>query len=165
VLFDAGARRLLARAYAKPGEWVMTRLADPTPGEAARCLAWYGINVLGPDNAPTQSGRRQDAHTRWGRGFVRALYYQHKWWSGLGSSGWRASKRTTPRTAGALQVEWGRRLPVLGVIPAGRAVRVRLARGGQAAAKAVAAKGEGARIYDARGNPAGRHAEASERDW
>ena len=164
VPFDRGARILLQRAYARPGEWVGTRLADPPPGRAAQFAAWYGINIMGPDNAPTASGTRQNAHTRWGRGFVRALYYQHKWWSGQGGRGWRQTRRTSPRSAGALRVEWGIRKPAVGVIPAGRAVRVQLARGGSVAMRAVQAKDESARIYVGR-ETAGRWSDPEARDW
>lgn len=157
-LFDPGARALLARAYAAKGRWAGTRLADPGP----RHLAWaarVGINVGGPD--PAAGG---EARSRWARGFVRSLYYQHKWWSD-GDGGFRRTRRIEPRHAGALEVEVGRRVPVLGVIPAGRAVRVRIRPGGQAALRAVKRLPDSARIYSDSGAPAGRWADPNRRDW
>lgn len=132
VLLDRGARRLLDRAYQSPGRWVSTRLADPTPAHIAHFAA-EGIDVTGPDKA----ARNLDAHTRWARGYVRALYYQHLWYSQLGGRGWRDGRRTAERKAGALKVDVGRHMPELGVIPAGRIVSVILYPGGQAARRAV----------------------------
>ena len=146
-LFDAGARRLLSRAYARPGKWAGTLLANPAP----RHLAWaarHRINLLGPDTAP--GGR---ARSRWGRGFTRALYYQHKWWSS--ADGWRDEKRTTARQSGALIVEVGARKP------GGRAVRVMLAPGGQAKARAVASM-DASRRWAHNG---AAHAEPAQRDY
>lgn len=131
-LLDTGARRLLERAYASPGRWVTTRLADPTPGHRSY-FGSVGINVDEADKA----GRALNAHTRWARGFVRALYYQHAWFSELGGRGWRRQRRTTERKAGALKVEVGRHMPELGVIPAGRIVRVILYPGGAPARRAA----------------------------
>lgn len=170
VLLDRGARDILARVYAAPrGQWVMTRLADPTPRHVtwARARGW---NLLGPDNAATLSGRHVDAHTRWGRAFMRALYYQHRQFGpepGRGARGIRETRRTVP-TGSALQVQWGRRLPGSArgqVLPAGRAVRVRLAYGGKTARRVVQAKRDGDRIYADDGRMAGRFSVAEERDW
>ncbi|HVH79719.1 MAG TPA: hypothetical protein VM782_10040, partial [Stellaceae bacterium] len=97
-LFDAGARQLLERAYAARGGWVGTRLADPTPRHRA-VLALLGINPDAPDDAAA-AGRGLDAKSRWGRGFVRALYYQHKLWAASGG-GWRRSRRTVRGGPGA----------------------------------------------------------------
>lgn len=132
-LLDSGARRILERAYASPGRWVTTRLADPEPGH----VSYFG--ALGIDvNERDKAGRGLNAHTRWGRGFVRSLYYQHLWYSTTGSGrGWRGQRRTAERTAGALKIEIGRHMPELGVIPAGRIVRVILYPGGAAARRAV----------------------------
>ena len=163
-LFDRGARVLLERAYAAGGGWAGTRLADPAP-EHQRYFAGLGIDVDGPDNAATRGGQRNDAHTRWGRGFVRAIYFQHRWYSGTGRRGWRRSRRTVPRSAGALELEWGRRVPARGIIPAGQAVRIRLRAGGAAAERAKNRWPETRRIYDEAGRPAGRHSVADLRDW
>ena len=162
-LLDSGARRLLARAYSqRAGTWVMTRLADPDQ----RTLDWavgLGIDpLLGPDHATTASGQRNDAHTRWGRAFTRALYFNHRWYGD--KAGWRPERRTVP-WGRPLQVDWGRRVPAAGVIPAGRAVRVRLAVGGKTALRVVRAKPDSQRIYDDEGFTAGRWADPGKRDW
>lgn len=164
VLFDTGARRLLERAYNSRGEWVGTRVADPPPGTVAH-FARLGIDVRGPDN-PSSPRAKINAHTRWCRGFLRALYYQHKWYSNLGrEGGWRGSKRLRPRTSGALEVEFGRRVPATGVIPAGRAVRVRIRRGGQVAKRAVQRMSDDNRIWTDEGEPGGLMSDPSRRDW
>lgn len=169
VLFDSGARRLLARAYARPGTWVGTRLADPTP----RHLGWLrrrGIEWNGPDNVTATGGSGIDARTRWARGFIRAVYYQHKWYSAPagGGPGWRTERRTTPRDAGGLQIQVGRRLPGAGPVPPGRAVRIRVLRGGRAKERAVEAIPSSRRWAEGRkGNrTAGpRWADPAARDW
>jgi hypothetical protein len=135
-LFDGAARTLLARAYAKPGEWIMTRVADPD----RRAIAYgseRGINVTGPDRPSVPGGTGLNARTRWCRAFVRALYYQHKWYSAAGQASLRSERRTSPRAAGALRIEIGRHMPARGVIPAGRAIRIQIAKGGQAKDRAV----------------------------
>jgi len=152
-LFDRGARTLLSRAYARPGQWVGTRLAFPS----ARQVAYFGgqgINVLGTD----QWGR-----DRWAAGFVRAVYYQHKWFYSQGRL--RSEKRMAANDARSIRYELGRRMPVLGVIPAGRAVRIMVNPGGQAAMKAVKRLPDSRRIYDDTGNTAGRWADPAARDW
>jgi hypothetical protein len=189
VLLDRGARDLLARVYAAPrGQWVMTRLADPTP----RHLAWgraRGWDLTGPDNAQTLSGRHVNAHSRWGRAFMRALWYQHKWYGPQPGSRAHASRaaaekriarhlenevgslrssRRTITNSVPLQVEWGRRLPGSNtgqVLPAGRAVRARIAYGGKTARRVVEAKRAGDRIYLSDGEQGGRFSVATERDW
>lgn len=164
VRFTAGARKLLDRAYAHPGQWQATRVADPD----VRLIAWLagqGIDPWAPDRPSAESGRGLDAKSRWCRGFVRALYYEHRWYSGRGAGQWRQSRRTSPRTAGALEVEVGRRVLAVGIIPAGRAVRVRIRRGGQSKLKAVKALPDSRRIYDDRGRRAARWSDPDKRDW
>lgn len=152
VLFDTGNRRLLERAYARRGQWQATRIANPSPELAARLVAAYGINWRGRDNAVTQSGKKLDARTRWARGWVRSLYYVNK-----GSHG---------GPGGAIEVEIGRALPVRGVIPAGRAVRVRVRRASSSSTlRQVQRKREADRIYDDDGKAAGRWATLEGRDW
>jgi hypothetical protein len=187
VLLDRGAREMLARTYAAPrGQWIMTRLADPTD----RHRLWaklHGIDLDGPDNAQTLSGKHINAHTRWGRAFMRALWYQHRHYGpAAGSKGdtaylraekrfsdqlnagrIRSDRRMTP-TSIPLQVEWGRRLPgskTGQVLPAGRAVRIRVAYGGKTARRVVESKRFLDRIYTQDGDQAGRFSMAGERDW
>lgn len=154
-LFDDGARALLARAYARPGQWAGTRLADPSP----RHRSW--LSAAGIDWADRDRVPGGEAKTRWARGFVRALYYNHKWYSSLGGGAWRRDRRTVAREAGALVVEVGNVVVARGVIPRGRAVRVKLERGGQAKAGAVARMSEG-RTWADQGP---RWADPERRDW
>ena len=136
-----------------------------------------GIDVTGPDN-PSVAGRGKgglNARSRWGRGFVRALYYQHKWHSIPGKSQFRQAQRVSPRASSALRIEVGRHIPASpqfdprhperGGFPAGRAVRVKLDRGGQAKLKAVQRLSDRDRIWTDEGNPAGRFSDPSLRDW
>lgn len=160
-LLDNGARQLLGRVYAaRAGEWVMTRLADPSP-ETVAWAGTLGIELPGRDNAPTASGTRMQCYTRWGRAFTRALYYNHKWYGGTSV---RTARRMTAYTK-SLEVEFGVRRPALGIIPAGRAVRVRVRPGGAAAIRAVQRKPEVARTFDDDGAPAGRWSDPAARDW
>lgn len=162
VIFDAGAAELLARAYETPGEWVTTRLAGPGPQHLAGFAA-QGINVLGPDNASTVSGRHLDYRTRWGRGFARSVFYVNKWQTTR--TGRAARRRRMTANARPVEVEIGRQLRALGVIPAGRLVRIRVHTGGQAAAAAVTRKPASQRIFDDEGNPAARRSDPEGRDW
>jgi hypothetical protein len=152
-LFDRGARTLLSRAYARPGQWVGTRLAFPSARQVAH-FGGQGINVLGTD----QWGR-----DRWAAGLIRAVYYQHKWFYSQGRL--RSEKRMAANDARSIRYELGRRMPVLGVIPAGRAVRIMVNPGGQAAMRAVKRLPDSRRIYDNTGNTAGRWADPAARDW
>lgn len=157
VLFDGGARAFLARVYARPGQWVTTRVADPEPRHAAQ-LAALGISPAARDTVPGGMAR-----TRWGRGFIRAVYYQHRWWSD-GHGGWRRTRRTAARQAGALEVEVTGRRAAAGLLPGGLTVRARLLRGGQAAEAAARRLPDRERIYADHGE-GGRHADPGWRDW
>jgi len=167
-LFDAGARRLLARAYASPGTWVGTRLADPGPRHRA-FLASRGINPDGPDPVNALPGSGVKAYSRWARGFVRALYFQHRWFSGNPGGGFRSTRRTVARDASALEVQVGRHLPggpqAGTVLVPGRAIRVRVRRGGQQAMNAVKRLPDSRRIYADDGTPAARWADPALRDY
>jgi hypothetical protein len=164
-LLDGAARRLLARAYDQPGRWVSTRLADPGP-QTRQLLAGWGIRWDAPDNASARNRRGGlNARDRWARAMVRALYYQHKWFSGAPGGGWREQQRAEARHSGALRVDVGPRMPALGVIPAGRQVRVMLAAGGQRSERAVRRLADSDRIYDDAGNTAGRWSDPALRDW
>jgi hypothetical protein len=164
VSLDRAARQLLERAYGVPrGTWVSTRLADPGPATAARA-AVLGIDWRGPDNVSASGRGGLDARDRWTRALVRALYYQYKWYA-TGRGGWRSEKREVALHTGALEFDAGRRLPAQGVIPAGRAVRLRLNAGGRSALRHVQAQPWRDRIYDDAGDPAGRYSQIVLRDW
>ena len=151
VLWDRGAAQLLGRARRVRGAWASTRIADPTPRQRAALLAVYGIDPDSRDR-PSTSTRRGglNARTRWARGFVRAVYYAND------------TRHGGPGLA--LEIEVGAHKPALGVIPAGRAVRLRVRKGGQVAARAVARKPEDERIWDGK-IPAGRFSHLALRDW
>lgn len=146
-LFDTGARQLLRRAYARPGQWAGTAVAPPGPRHIGY-FAGQGINVLGQD----QWGR-----DRWAAGFIRAVYYQHKWYFAQGQLG--DEKRMTANDSRGLQYEIGR------LTLRGRAVRIRTRPGGEAAMRAVKRMPGTKRIYDNAGNPAARWADPAKRDW
>ena len=164
--FDGAARNVLARAYARPGVWIGTRVTDPAPRHLER-LAALGINPAGPDPVNRLPGRGINAHDRWTRAFVRAVYYQHRWYSGRPGGGFRRERRHQPRSASALEVEVGRRLVPRGeLIPAGRAVRVRRRPGGDGARAAVRRLPDSRRIYTDDGGQGSRWADpAVTRDW
>jgi hypothetical protein len=154
VWWDRGARDLLSRAYAAPrGAWVGTRAADPGPGARA-WMASAGIDWTGPDN-PSVPGRRGglNARDRWTRGFVRALYYNH-----------RLHLAATGRSD-ALEVDIGRRVIPRGIIPAGRAVRIRVRQGGRSSYQAAKRMSDRDRIFDDQGGHAARSSELELRDW
>jgi hypothetical protein len=171
--FDGAARRLLDRVYAQRGQWVAVWLPDPTIRQRTRYIG-AGINVDGPDPLPAGGG--VNARSRWARGFVRALYYQHRYYSPMrSSSGWK--RRTSLRASGGLRVEVGRHVaaspqfdpqhPERGGFPARRRVRVMLAAGGRKKDAAVARLSDKDRIYQRDGSPADRfsHANGPFRDW
>ena len=162
VAFDAPARKILGRAYAHPGTWQEIWLPDPTIRQRSRYLT-SGINVGGPDPLPKGGGL--DTKTRWGRGFARAIYYQHRNYSpSRPGSPW--ARRTSPRNTGGLRLEFGRHIPAspqfdparpeAGGFPPRRKVRVQLAAGGKAKARAVARLSDADRIYTKSGAPAAR---------
>ena len=170
LLFDRQARALLTRAYRLPrGVWAGVRVPPPTLGHIG-WAARQGISLLGPDNASTASGEHKDARTRWLRGMVRALYYQHKWYSDARGGGMRTERRTAPASTGALEVEVGgwlgpRMQGALIVVPGGHAVRVRLQYGGKTARRVVQAMPDSERIWTDDGQRAGRFSLVERRDW
>jgi hypothetical protein len=128
VLMDRGAAALLERAYARPGEWVRTRLEAPT----LRHQVWARARGIEP-----YSDARGMA--RWPRGFVRSLYYLNKWYYWPSRRGLeRGRRRSSPAQTWALQVAVGRR----GYFRAqlGWPVAVRVRPGGPEAYAAVAAR-------------------------
>lgn len=153
VLWYRQADRVIARARQLRGGWYATRIGDPSPRQRAALMAVYGIDPDGPDNVSAVGGRRGglNARTRWARGFVRAIHYAND------------TRHGGPGLA--LQIEVGAHKPALGVIPAGRAVRVRVRRGGSVAVRAVGRKPVSARIWDDGGLPAGRFSDPALRDW
>lgn len=163
VLLDTDARNLLVRAYHSPGQWQSTRLTPPGPGARAVAAA-HGISLTAPDNPSVPGGNGLNARSRWGRAFVRALFYQHKWWSD-GALGFRERKRTTARHAGAIEVAVGRWRPRTGRIPAGRNVQVIYRPGARAANRAARAEAPRNRIYDDQGQPGARWSSPDRRDW
>lgn len=165
-LFDAGARRHLERAYARPGQWVETRLRPPGL-RARRYAGELGIDPLGPDDVSARGGRGLNARTRWARAYVRALYYQHKWYSRGGTQGWRKGKRTEPRHSGALEVDVGRQVAAVGLIPAGRIVRVKFTQRRPEEAKRAHFRDQdpGARVYTSAGGRGPRWSDPAQRDW
>jgi hypothetical protein len=171
LLFDRQARALLTRVYRLPrGAWAGVRVPPPTLAHLSWAQMTLGISLLGPDNASTLSGQHDDARTRWLRGMVRALYYQHKWYSDARGGGMRTQKRTTPASAGALQVEVGGWLgPRMErsriVVPGGHAVRVRLQYGGKTARRVVQSMPDSERIWTDDGQRAARFSDITRRDW
>lgn len=168
-LFDATARRLLARVYRLPkGAWAGVRVAPP-PARTAAWAAGMGIDLSGPDNASAE-GSHYDARTRWLRAFLRSLHYQHKWYSDARGGGLRDEKRTTPASTGALQIEVGGWLaPVMRdgriTVAGGHAVRARLRYGGKTARRVVQSMPDSKRIWTDEGHPAGRFSNPALRDW
>jgi hypothetical protein len=167
--FSRGARQLLDRAYAHPGTWQRTRLANP--GAAAMSFALtLGINPLAPDNVSAQGGRRGglNARTRWMRAFIRALYEQHLWWAGshAEAGAWRDERRLVAFRSQGLRVDVGRAVPGLGVIPAGREVKVMVTSQGRSAAFSAAARMPGDdRIYADDRDLGARWSDPGRRDW
>jgi hypothetical protein len=123
VLFDAGARAQLSRAYADRGAWKETRL-QPPEGRHVAYLARLGIDPFGPDDASVRGRPGLDAGTRWARGYIRAVYYQHINHSQEGG-GWTPGKRAEPRPGRLIEIRVGGHRRALGVIPAGQLVAVR----------------------------------------
>jgi hypothetical protein len=157
--FDAAAAKLLARAARRPGTWAGTYVRNPSP----QWVIWgrrNGIRLLGPDNAPGGLAR-----TRWCRGFVRSVYYLHKWhW--YESGGYRpADRRNVPNHSTGIQFQVGTVRIGKGGAVLGRAVRIRFRTGGDDALEAVRKLPDSRRIYDDAGNPAGRWSSPAGRDW
>lgn len=152
VLWDLPAAVLLERARKARGEWQGTRIADPSPRQRAM-LARLGINVDGRDNPSAIGGRAgaASAKTRWARGFVRALHYQND--------------RRNGGPGLAIEVEIGRHKEAGVKVPAGRAVRVRIRRGGSVAQRIVRQMPDSQRIYTDGGYPGHRWSDPKRRDW
>lgn len=160
-LFDAGAARLLRRAYARPGQWVGTRIAAPTPRHVRWARA-QGIDVFARDSVPGGAARN-----RWMRGFVRSVYYQHRWFYREGQ-GLGTEKRVSGGSARAVRYEVGLvrldRNAAGDVINRGRAVRIKVLAGGAAAQSAAERMPDAKKIFVA-GEPGPRWADPAQRDW
>jgi hypothetical protein len=159
VQFDVASARLLRRAHARPGQWAGTYLANPS----AEWQAWgraHGIALLGPDTVP--GGR---ARTRWCRAFIRSAYWQfgRYYYASRGLD--TGDERAVPGRSRALQFDVGTvRISPAGLV-IGRAVRIRITEGGQAAQRAVGRLPDSRRIFAPDGEPAGRWADPADRDW
>jgi len=159
-MFDAGARRLLRRAYARPGQWVGTRIANPSPAHLRWARA-HGIDLYGRDLAPGG-----EARNRWMRGFIRSVYYQQKWYyregQGLGDE-----KRLEANRSKALRYQVGTvRLERVGgeIVNRGRAVRIIILAGGSEASRAAERTARSRKIF-VDGAPGPRWAGNNYRDW
>lgn len=164
---DRPARTLLARAYEHRGEWQSVRLADPSRARLAEA-AIEGIDLQAPDRPSAAGGKNLDCKSRWMRAYVRAIYYQHKWYSATRRSareGWWRERRLEPRHAGAIEIRVGRRAGARGVIPAGRMISIRYVTGGRTALRKVQAQPRSARIYDNAGETAARYSMIEKREW
>lgn len=121
-VWDAAAPAVLRRAVSARGRWVSSRIADWSETQRAELLGLWGIDVAGPDDVPSGAAR-----SRWARGFVRAVYAANR-------------KAARPRS---IEIHVGRRMPALGVIPAGRAFRIRTHPGGKKARQYAERKAAG----------------------
>jgi hypothetical protein len=150
-LMDNGAAALLTRAYARPGQWVGTSLAPPKP-EHMRWAAAQGVDLNSVDDRGVN---------RWMRGFIRAIYYQHKWYARVGSEGLMELRRDTRRMSSDLVKDTRAIVFQAGVAsPMGRAIRIRVVVGGKKAYDAVPKE----RRYTEPGNNRIRNV-PQERDW
>jgi hypothetical protein len=159
-LFDGPAGTHLRAAYARPGSAVSRPLIPPTMSHRL-WAAGLGINLDGPDPAKAAVGTIMN---RWDAALERALYWQHRWfWDGGG--GLRAERRTVPVSGRSLRVAFSARARRFTVGPRSfyaRTVRLTVVQG---SLRPVLAMGDGDRIYDDRGNPAGKHSSPADRDW
>lgn len=150
-LWDRAAPGILQRAYEQRGGWYATRITDPLPAH----LLYFrrlGIDVTGPDNAATISGRHINYRTRWNRSFVRCLHYHND------------DRHGGP--GGPLEIQVGAPKPASPGVPAGWSVRLRIRRGGEGRAyRAVQRKAYGDRIWLEDGEPGGRFSDKEGRDW
>lgn len=111
-LWERAADAILRRVYEqRTGRWYATRIRNPRPEHVTYFLRMWDIDVTGPDNAGTISGKRNNYRTRWNRAFVRAIY-----------------RRNLPKNGGkgsALQIQVGSPKVAAPGLPAGWAVRIR----------------------------------------
>jgi hypothetical protein len=134
--------KLLNRARQARGEWVRTRVANPNARTMFRLIA---MGYQWADRDPAPGGKAKD---RWTRSFIRVLERERK--------------------ARGMTIEWdaGRRLPALGVIPAGREFALRTRPGGVTAIRMKARKPPGTQIHRVSdGQPGARWGDPKDRDW
>ena len=125
-LFDAGAARLLRRAYAVAPGWAGTPVTPPT----LEHRAYFGSLGIELDEL-SQIGANPDPINRWLRGFVRACYYVHKWhyYESAGALN-LDRRRMAPADTRALRYEVGQRARrIEGTRFYGTPVRIRLMSG------------------------------------
>jgi hypothetical protein len=84
VQFDPLARRALNRCYKSPGRWQPVALPPLT---ARVFVAWYARNVDLRQRDPWDENLN-----RYTRAFVRACYFNHRWYGDL--DGLRTARRT-----------------------------------------------------------------------
>lgn len=121
VQFDAAARRLLERAYASPGAWTGTYLAQPS----ASWRAWAGFHGI------DLTGRDPWGEVRWVRGFKRSCYWNLAWHGYAG--GLQGARRIGKSDGAALVWDTGNLVMKAGWPSRRYAIRVRIMPGGQAA--------------------------------
>ena len=93
------------------------------------------------------------------------MYYNHEWYYYATRGLDLPDRRLTKNRSQALQFEVGTvRIDPRGLV-IGRAVRIRLLKGGTQAMRAVDKLPDSKRIYNDEGNPAGRWADPAARDW
>jgi hypothetical protein len=162
-LFDGPAGTHLRAAYARPGSPVSRPLIPPTMAHRLWAVG-MGINLDGADPAKAAVGT---VVNRWDAALERALYWRHRWfWDG--GAGLRAERRTVPVSGRTLRVEFSARARRFTVGPRSfyaRTVRLTVVPGGDRALRAVMALAPAERIYDNRGEPAGKHSDPADRDW
>ena len=86
VRFDELARRALTRCYRSPGRWLPVVLPPLT---ARVFIYWYTRNVDLRARDPWDPNMN-----RYTRSFIRACYYQHKWYGGFDGLG--VQRRASP---------------------------------------------------------------------
>lgn len=130
LLFDAGAVRLLRRAYTVRPAWAATPVAAPAPEH------WQWAFSIGIDLAELSViGDNPVPVNRWLRGFVRRCYWYHKWhyYDTIGTLD-LSRKRMAPADTRSLRYEVGQRARrIEGTRFYGTPVRIRLMAGGQLA--------------------------------
>lgn len=148
LLWDRAAAGIMPRVYAQQGRWYATRITDPRPEHLAYFATNFEIDVTGPDNAATISGRHVNYRTRWNRSFVRAMHYYNKF-----------------HEEKPLEIQVGRPKAAAPGLPSGWAVRLRVSRSESRAQRAVRRKAERDRIWVGDKEPGGRFSDITGRDW